>query len=148
MTEDCLVCREQRLDVPLPGDHLVATEDVVAFHLPPWPPPAKDVFLGYLMVTSRRHAPGFADLTDSESAAVGQWIGRLSRALESLGAERVYVAVVGHGVAHLHVHLVPRWPGTPAELSWLEVDSWEGARRGDFAEATEMAQRVRAALPG
>ena len=146
MSEDCLICREHRLEVGLPGDHLAATDEVVAFHVPPWPPAAQDVLLGYVMVTSRRHVPGFAELRDDESAAVGQWITWLSRALKRLGAERVYVSVVGHGVAHLHVHLVPRWPGTPEDVSWLHVDDWEGARRGSFAEATEMADRIRGEL--
>lgn len=146
MLENCLVCQEHRLEVALPGGHLVLSADVVAFHLPPWPPPAEDVYLGYLMVTPRRHVPGFAELADSESAAMGEWIGRLSRALKRLGAERVYLAVVGHGVPHLHVHLVPRWPGTPDEVSWLEVDSWDGARRGDFVAAAAMARDVKRAL--
>ena len=144
--EDCLVCQEQRLTVPVPGGLLAATDEVVAFHLPPWPPSAEEVFLGYLMVTSRRHVPGFADLDDVEAAAVGRWIARLSRALESLGAERVYVAVTGHGVPHLHVHLLPRWPGTPSDVAWLHVDDWEGARRGDFAAAERMAGDVQRAL--
>jgi diadenosine tetraphosphate (Ap4A) HIT family hydrolase len=146
MSDDCLVCREHRLEVAVPGDHLVATEDVVAFHLPPWPPPAEDVYLGYLMVTSRRHVPDFAGLTDRESAATGQWIARLSKALKALGAERVYLAVIGHGVPHLHVHLVPRWPGTPDHVSWLDVDKWDGARRGDFAAATLVAEQLRDSL--
>jgi histidine triad (HIT) family protein len=142
LPEDCLVCQEHRLEVPLPGGHLVATRGVVAFHAPPWPPPASDVFLGYLMVTPRRHVPGFGELSDDEGAQIGQWIARLTRALTSLGAERVYVAVVGHGVPHLHVHLIPRWPGTPDDVPWLHVDDWEGARRGDFDAATEIAQQI------
>ena len=146
MVEHCLVCQEHSLQVPVPGDHLVSTEAIVAFHLPPWPPPAEDVFLGYLMVTSRRHVPGMADLSDDESAEIGTWISRLSRALRSLGAERVYVAVVGHGVPHLHVHLVPRWPGTPSEVSWIHSDDWEGARRGDFTAAAEMTSQIRGLL--
>lgn len=145
VAEDCLVCQEHRLEVPLPGDHLVEAEDVVAFHLPPWPP-ADDVYLGYLMLTPRRHVAGFADLGEGESAAVGRYISRLSRALRTPGAERVYLAVVGHGVPHLHIHLIPRWPGTPADVSWLHVDDWEGARRGDFAAAEVMAGQIRAAL--
>jgi histidine triad (HIT) family protein len=144
---ECLVCQEQALEVPLPGDHLVSTASVVVFHRPPWPPPpADDVYLGYLMVTSRRHVPGFADLSDDESAEVGQWISRLSRALRTLGAERVYVAVVGHGVPHLHVHLIPRWPGTPEDVSWIDVDDWEGARRGDVASAAELAHQIKDVL--
>ena len=59
-SEDCLVCREQRLDVAVPGGHLVMTRQVVAFHLPPWPPPAEDVYLGYLMVTQGDTFPGSA----------------------------------------------------------------------------------------
>lgn len=130
----------------VPGGHLVADESVVAFHVPPWPPPAEAVYLGYLMVTSRRHVPGFAGLHDREAAAVGIAVTRLSRALEQLGAERVYVAVIGHGVPHLHVHLVPRWPGTPADVAWTEVDEWEGARRGTFHEAAAVVEQLRARL--
>jgi histidine triad (HIT) family protein len=143
---ECLVCQEQTLEVPLPGDHLVSTAAVVAFHRPPWPPPAEDVYLGYLLVTSRRHVPGFADLSDEESAEVGQWISRLSRALRTLGAERVYLAVVGHAVPHLHVHLIPRWPGTPDDVSWRDVDEWEGARRGNVASAAELVRQIRDVL--
>jgi diadenosine tetraphosphate (Ap4A) HIT family hydrolase len=107
------------------------------------PPPAEDVYLGYLMLTPRRHVAGFADLTEEESAAVGKCISRLSRALKTLGAERVYLAVVGNGVPHLHIHLVPRWPGTPDDVPWLHVDDWDGARRGDFAAAEVMAAQIR-----
>jgi histidine triad (HIT) family protein len=77
---------------------------------------------------------------------VGQWIARLSRALQALGAERVYVAVVGHGVPHLHVHLIPRWPGTPEDVSWLHVDDWKGARRGDVAAAAGLAHQIKDVL--
>jgi diadenosine tetraphosphate (Ap4A) HIT family hydrolase len=144
---DCLVCREHRLEVPVPGGHLVADELVVAFHVPPWPPPAEEVYLGYLLVTARRHVPDFAGLADHEAAAVGVAVSRLSRALRDLGAEHVYVAVVGHGVPHLHVHLLPRWPGTPDDVPWTEVDEWDGARRGSFAAAAAVADELRARLP-
>ncbi|GAA4430257.1 hypothetical protein GCM10023169_33460 [Georgenia halophila] len=141
-TDECLVCQEHSGEVRVPGGHLVADDAVVAFHLPPWPPPAHEVYLGYLMVTSRRHVPGFADLSDEESAAVGRWIARLSRALESLGAQRVYVMAVGHGVPHLHVHLLPRWPETPEEVSWLDVGTWRSARKGDAAAASCVTDQV------
>ncbi|MDX6326601.1 MAG: histidine triad family protein [Nocardioidaceae bacterium] len=136
------------MEVPVPGGHLLVDESVVAFHLPPWPPPAHDVFQGYLMVTSRRHVPDMAGLTEDEAAAVGVAVSRLSRALKDLGAQRVYLAVIGDGVPHLHVHLVPRWPGTPAEVPWTEVDQWEGARRGSFEQAAELTGRLRARLGG
>jgi histidine triad (HIT) family protein len=145
MGEDCLVCREHRLEVPLPGGHLVSTDEVVAFHKPPWPP-EPDVYLGHVLVTPRRHASGFADLDDDEASAMGRSIAHLSRALQAAGAERVYSLTIGHGVAHLHVHLVPRWPGTPEDIPWHQVDDWEGARRGDFAAANALAAQLREVL--
>ena len=145
MGDDCLVCKEHRLEVTLPGGHLVSTDEVVAFHLPPWPP-APDVYLGYLMVTPRRHAAGFADLDDDEAAAMGRFIARLSRALQSIGAERVHSFTVGHAVAPLHVHLLPRWPGTPEHVPWHQVSEWEHAPRGDFDAATAVSAQLLAVL--
>ena len=145
MEQDCLVCQELRLDVRPPGDHLVAEEDVVAFHLPPLPP-ASDVYLGYLLVTPRRHVAGFGDLQPEEAASMGRLMQRMSRSLEALGASRVYVLGIGHAVPHLHIHLVPRWPETPDDVSWLKVDEWQGARRGDYDAATAFALELRAVL--
>jgi histidine triad (HIT) family protein len=61
------------------------------------------------------------------------------------GAEHVYSAVVGHRVAHLHVHLIPRYPGTPAELEWHQVTDWPGGRSTE-PEATALAIRLRRTL--
>jgi diadenosine tetraphosphate (Ap4A) HIT family hydrolase len=63
------------------------------------------------------------------------WCARASRALrEVAGAEHVYAAVWGDGVPHLHVHLLPRFPGTPREYWGTQVNKWPQARRGDVAE--------------
>ena len=78
-----------------------------------------------------------------EAGDVGRAIARWSRALELSGAEHVYVLRVGHGWPHLHAMLIPRWPGTPDEVSWLNVDKWSGARRGDTAFATELVRELR-----
>ena len=140
---ECLVCREQRGDVVLPGGFLVNGDSVVAFHCPPVPG-AETPYLGYLFVTSRRHVPSFAELQPDEAAAIGAAIGALSAALKSEGAERVYVMSVGHAWPHLHVHLIPRWPETPAEVSWMNVDDWEGAHRGGVDEVEAITLQLRA----
>ena len=75
-------------------------------------------------------------------------IARVSRAIrESEGAEHVYLLVIGHHTPHLHVHLVPRYPGTPKEF-WdpSRVDEAPGAKHGGIDEAAAVAARIRAAL--
>jgi diadenosine tetraphosphate (Ap4A) HIT family hydrolase len=144
--DECLVCREHRLEVPLPGGHLISTPEVVAFHLPPWPP-APDVYLGHLLATPRVHVPDFAGLSDTDASAIGRALSLLTRALKAVGAQHVYVLTIGHQVPHLHVHLVPRWPETPDEVSWRDVDTWSGARRGSFQEAEQMSEQLAGQLP-
>jgi diadenosine tetraphosphate (Ap4A) HIT family hydrolase len=139
----CLVCQEIDGEVEVPDGLLVDTDTVGAFHRPPWPDPEDDVFLGHLLVCPHRHAPDWAALTDDEAADVGAWVARLSRALKGLGATRVYTMTLGHAVDHLHVHLVPRWPETPQDVTWQHVDDYPGARRGPLADAAELAARLR-----
>ena len=61
-------------------------------------------------------------------------------------AEHVYAAVIGHGVDHFHMHVIPRYPGTPREYWWTRVDEWPDAPRGGDAEIAALAVRLRAAL--
>jgi histidine triad (HIT) family protein len=142
MANECLVCREGSGETPVPGGPLQADGLVVAFHVPPLR--SDDVYLGYLMVTTRRHLPAFAGLNRDKAAAVGVAISTWSAALTRAGAERVYVITIGHGIDHLHVHLVPRWPGTPSEIAWHSVDEWPGARRVSFADAAAWVHDLRA----
>ncbi len=87
------------------------------------------------MVTSTRHVADFGGLEPDEAAAIGVDIARWSAALKDAGATRVYTATIGHGWDHLHVHLLPRWPGTPADVPWHAVDDWPGANRVSFEDA-------------
>lgn len=142
MSDPCLVCDEVAGSQPVPGGFLQESERLVVFHCPVIGP-ATDVFLGYLFVCPKRHAAGFADLTTDEAADVGRAMARWSKALELAGAEHVYVLRIGHGWPHLHVQLIPRWPGTPADVPWTEVDEWPGARRGDTAAAAAFVDELR-----
>ena len=143
MPEDCLICREQRGDVELPGGPLWDGTHVVAFHVPPIEENPRP-YLGHLLLTPRRHVPGLEDLSDEEAATLGLAMARLARAMRAtLDLERVYSAVIGHHVPHLHVHLVPRYSGTPAEVTWVAVDEWEGSPRGDAPEIAELVERLR-----
>jgi histidine triad (HIT) family protein len=116
---------------------------VLAHVLPDAPGTAGRVYLGHLIVEPRRHVQGLADLTVDEAAALGQWAARGARALQ---AEHVYSSVVGHRIDHLHLHLVPRYAGTPREYWWPRLDEWPEAPVGGQPEVTRLVDDIRARL--
>ncbi len=135
----CFVCEKHRD----PGRPVVGADELMVLsHLSPDSPDAP-VYLGHLVVEPRRHAPELADLTDAEAAALGVWAARGGRALRVAGAEHVYSAVIGHQVDHLHLHLIPRYPGTPREYWWLRLDEWPEARLGDEAAVASFVAGLR-----
>ncbi len=144
--DGCYVCQKHRDPELLP---VGADELAVVTHVSPDAPgtDGAPVYLGHLVVEPRRHVPGLADLTDAEGAAIGAWAARASRAQRAAGAEHVYSAVIGHRVDHLHLHLIPRYPGTPSEYWWPpRLDEAPGARLGDAAEVTRVVRDLRAHL--
>jgi histidine triad (HIT) family protein len=154
---DCFVCRKHRDAGPLmPGGPIVEDDLVLVSHIVTPKALGREgttAYLGHLFVEPRRHAPGLADLTDAEADCVGRWSSRASRALrEVAGAEHVYAAVIGDGVPHLHVHLLPRFPGTPPEYWWTRAGSpfrmteWLEARRGDTADIEALVSELRTYL--
>lgn len=133
----CYVCDKHRAgDGEIAGDDLMVLAHVL---------PGADgrVYLGHLVVEPRRHVAGLAGLTGEEAAALGRW---MARAADALRAEHVYSSVVGHQVDHLHVHLVPRYPGTPREFWWPKLDEWPDAPLGGMPEVTRMVDEIRARL--
>jgi histidine triad (HIT) family protein len=146
----CLVCRELRGDVTVPGGFLLEDASAAAFHYPPLEEEGNPrPYLGHLLVVTRRHVARFGELTADESATVGRMAARLARALtEAGGAEWVYSAVVGMAVPHFPLHLLPRYPGTPRDVPWHSVDEWEGAKHGDAHEIAELVARLQTSLDG
>ena len=148
MTDSCLVCRKHRGELPIPGGAICEDDLVFASHVF-IPEDKEEVYLGWLVLEPKRHAPGLPDLTDREARHFGLMSSRLSRALkEATGAEWVYAFVLGHHVPHLHLHLFPRYPNTPREYWWPRIDEWPDAPRGGEDEVAEVAQRIRDALAG
>jgi diadenosine tetraphosphate (Ap4A) HIT family hydrolase len=72
---------------------------------------------GWMVVTSERHLRGWADLDEAELAQLGPLVARVMRAQkEVLGAEHAYAFAIGDVLRHFHLHVVPRFPDTPAHL--------------------------------
>jgi diadenosine tetraphosphate (Ap4A) HIT family hydrolase len=146
--EDCLICRKQRGDFSVPGGAIYLDDLVYCSHAH-LTGDQPSVYLGWLTVETRRHASGLADLMDEEGRSLGVAIARLSRALKiATQAEHIYAFVIGHGVPHLHVHLLPRYPGTPREYWGVRVDEWLAAPRGDAQQVGELCDRLRTLLQG
>ena len=147
-TADCFVCRKHRGEIAEPGGAILDDDLLRAGHM--IPPDGEDsVYLGWVLIEPRRHAPGWADLTADEARAVGLATSRLARALLNVvGAEHVYSFVLGHHVPHLHVHLFPRYPGTPPEFWFLAVDEAPNARKGGPQEIATVTARIREATLG
>lgn len=57
-------------------------------------------------------------------------------------AEHVYEFVLGDNVPHFHVHIVPRYPGTPREYWGTRVDEWPDAPGGGPQEIAALCERV------
>ena len=147
----CFVCRKHRdRGLLMPGGPVAQDELIIVSQIVTPEAMGRQgtaAYLGHLFVEPLRHAAGLADLRGAESRAVGWWCTRASQALTDVaGAEHVYAAVIGDGVPHLHVHLLPRYPGTPREYWWTRVDEWPQARRGSIADIEALVQQLRAYL--
>lgn len=143
---DCFVCRKHRGEVSIPGGAIDEDELVYAGHAQ-IREGQTTAYLGYLMVEPKRHAPGLADLTDEEAKALGLLVTCISRALKaSEGAEHIYAFVLGDLVPHLHIHVVPRYPGAPPEYWGVHVDEWPDAPRGGPEEMAALCERLRRAV--
>ena len=142
-TAGCFVCQKHRGEIEVPGGIIYEDDLVYASHqaMDERQPTA---YPGVLFVEPKRHAPGLADLTDAEAERIGLLTSRLARALRATqDVERVYSAVLGHHVDHLHVWIFPRYRGTPPELSGTGVFQWAAAPRADEDAIKALCQRVR-----
>jgi len=144
--ETCFICRKHHGLEPIPGGAIYEDESVYAGHAQ-IPEGQTLAYLGYLMLEPKRHIRGLADLNDEETQALGRLSARLSRALQrSEHAKHVYAFVLGDGLPHPHIHLVPRYPGAPPEYWGVHVDEWPEAPRGGPTEMAALCARLREAL--
>lgn len=143
---DCLLCRKHRGDFIVPGGAIYVDELVYASHAH-LPQDGLEQYLGWVTIETQRHIPELGDMTDREAERFGRLVARSGRAiLAATEAEHVYAFVIGHGIPHLHLHLIPRYPGTPRQYWGQRIDEWPDAPRGDAARIEALCDRIRALL--
>jgi diadenosine tetraphosphate (Ap4A) HIT family hydrolase len=145
----CFICDKHRDMDAVPGGVLLADEHMVVSHLPLVTPSGAEetVYLGRLLVEPRRHVEGLEQLTADEGASLGRFAAAAATALRrATEAEHVYAALISDAVLHTHLHVFPRYPGTPGELRFMRVHEWEAAPRGNAAAVDALVDRLRAAL--
>ena len=68
--------------------------------------------IGHTLVVPKKHVENFWELDDKTAADLFVRVKQVSaKLMKKLGAERVMLAVLGVDVPHVHIHLVPRYPG-------------------------------------
>jgi diadenosine tetraphosphate (Ap4A) HIT family hydrolase len=69
---------------------------------------------GHLLIESKRHIQDMSEMNEEEASALGRLIRNGSALIrERLQAEHVYCFRINDKTAHLHFHLIPRYPNTP-----------------------------------
>ena len=104
-------------------------------------------YLGALLIQTKRHASGMAELADAEGRELGYLIQRTSRALKSCtSAAWTYVYSFTEAYRHVHVFVAARYPDIPKKYVRLAITEWPGAPRGGRAEVEELCRRLRESM--
>ena len=147
----CFVCAKHRAQDEAQGGVLYQDDLVYAGHVHTMGHAA--AYRGHLVAEPRRHVEGIGLLDDAEAARLGWLTNRLAALLrDELAADHVYSFVLGGAPvtaqtpAHLHVHVVPRFAGTPPEFAGPSLTRWPAAPRVDPVEMRALVAALRARL--
>lgn len=142
----CFICEKHEQGDHAPGGVLFEDDLVYVGHRHA---PGEPVYRGWLVIETKRHVAALGDLTDAEARTIGWITNRLAGVLRSTaGAEHVYSMVYGDGVPHLHVHLVPRYPGTPRDFWGPHIHEWPDSPRVNDVDMRRLVAQLRDAFPG
>lgn len=103
--ENCFLCRKHiGQEAAPPGGYIYEDDHWMVCHVPVELGP-----LGTLFIESKRHFLDYAEMTDEESASLGNVMRKIYSALRMhTDAERIYQVTLLEAVPHFHSWLVPR----------------------------------------
>src|SRR5215216_2769381 len=118
--ETCFICRKHNgEEATPPGGYIYEDEHWMVCHAP-----ANLGRLGTLFIESKRHFLDYAEMTDEESASLGNVMRKIYSALRlHTEAERIYQVTLIDQVPHFHSWLVPhRKEDTEKGMKFLARD--------------------------
>ncbi len=141
---DCFICRKHNGQLAVSGGCIYEDEYVYVGHIGSNEPLN---YLGYLIVDLKRHAAGYGDMSDDEARAIGYILNKLGQVIKRAeNTEHVYSFVQGDAFPHFHIHLIPRYPGTPKEYWHLtNIRNYKDAY-GTVNQVEEVCSRLRGVL--
>lgn len=137
--ETCFICRKHNGEEAVPpGGYIYEDEHWMVCHAP-----GKLGPLGTLFIESRRHFLDYAEMTDAESASLGEVMRKIYSGLRMhTDSECIYQLTTMEGQPHFHSWLVPRGKGVAERgLKFLARDD-----SCSDDEASALAEKLRKAM--
>jgi diadenosine tetraphosphate (Ap4A) HIT family hydrolase len=125
LVDDCLICAR---GTPL---HVIAEAPTIWVTAPPDAP-----LPGYVCVVSKRHVVEPFELDTQGSVAFWSACMSTARAVRDVvGAPKVHYEIHGNTIAHLHMHIYPRYPQDPFEGRPIDGSTVNFHRSGEQLQA-------------
>jgi len=137
--KNCFICRKHNGQEPAPpGGYIYEDEHWMVCHAPGNLGP-----LGTLFIEAKRHFLDYAEMTNGESASLGDVLRRTYGALKTnMEIERIYQLSTMEGQPHFHCWIVPRGKDvTERGLKFLARDDLCSDK-----DAAELAGKLHEAL--
>ncbi|MFT3892710.1 MAG: hypothetical protein QM730_13850 [Anaerolineales bacterium] len=137
--DTCFLCRKHNgQEAAPPGGYIYEDKHWMVCHAP-----GKLGPLGTLFIELKRHFLDYAEMTDEESASLGDVMRKIYRELKPLvGAERIYQVTLIEGIPHFHTWLIShRKEDTEKGMKFLARDDL--CRDED---AAALAEKLREAM--
>lgn len=121
--QDCFLCHKHRRLNEYTGEVLAESGGWLLTHFPHLED--ERATRGHLLIEPSRHITDLSEMNEIEAPALGDLIRKGSLAIKTLlRAEHVYLFRINDKVAHLHFHLIPRYPETPKDFWGLKIMTW------------------------
>ncbi|MFS0559213.1 HIT family protein [Terribacillus sp. 179-K 1B1 HS] len=144
---ECFICDKHANRLQVSGACIFENDYIYTSHIDKQ---GKPTYLGHIMLDLKRHVPQIGDMTEEEAAAFGIAMKQVAKGLQEVfWAEHVYTLVSGNAVPHVHMHIIPRYAGTPEEY-WgpMEVYAWPDAPFGGEAEIKHVTEKLQRFMKG